>query len=44
MSDLTLATLAEQITQLHEQTSRAAHQINYWLTVRNWLIGWHIAE
>lgn len=45
MSAFTLATLAEQITQLHAQTSRAAaQQINYWLTVRNWLIGWHIAE
>jgi len=45
MSDLTLATLAEQITQLHAQTSRAAaQQVNYWLTVRNWLIGWRITE
>ena len=45
MEETTLATLAEQIEQLHVQTQRAAaQQINYWLTVRNWLIGWHIAE
>jgi predicted nuclease of restriction endonuclease-like (RecB) superfamily len=45
MEEITLATLAEQIGQLHAQTQRAAaQQINYWLTVRNWLIGWHIAE
>lgn len=45
MSVLTLATLAEQITQLHAQTSRAAvQQVNYCLTVRNWLIGWRIAQ
>lgn len=37
--------LADQIGQLHAQTQRAAaQQINYWLTVRNWLIGWRIAE
>jgi predicted nuclease of restriction endonuclease-like (RecB) superfamily len=45
MEETTLSTLAEQIEQLHTQTQRAAaQQINYWLTVRNWLIGWHIAE
>ena len=45
MAETTLAALAAQIKQLHEQTSRAAAaQINYWLTVRNWLIGWYIAE
>jgi predicted nuclease of restriction endonuclease-like (RecB) superfamily len=45
MEETTLSTLAEQIGQLHAQTQRAAaQQINYWLTVRNWLIGWHIAE
>lgn len=37
--------LADQIGQIHAQTQRAAaQQINYWLTVRNWLIGWHITE
>ncbi|QKG59224.1 DUF1016 family protein (plasmid) [Hymenobacter sp. BRD128] len=37
--------LADQIGQIHAQTQRAAaQQINYWLTVRNWLIGWRIAE
>jgi hypothetical protein len=45
MEETTLSTLAKQIEQLHAQTQRAAaQQINYWLTVRNWLIGWHIAE
>jgi predicted nuclease of restriction endonuclease-like (RecB) superfamily len=45
MEEITLSTLAEQIGQLHAQTQRAAaQQINYWLTVRNWLIGWYIAE
>jgi predicted nuclease of restriction endonuclease-like (RecB) superfamily len=45
MAEITLSTLAEQIGQLHAQTQRAAaQQINYWLTVRNWLIGWHIVE
>ena len=45
MAEMTLTALAEQITQLHAQTGRAAaQQINYWLTVRNWLIGWHITE
>jgi predicted nuclease of restriction endonuclease-like (RecB) superfamily len=45
MAETTLSMLAEQIGQLHAQTQRAAaQQINYWLTVRNWLIGWHIAE
>ncbi|WP_345236823.1 PDDEXK nuclease domain-containing protein [Hymenobacter saemangeumensis] len=45
MAETTLAALAEQISQLHAQTARAAaQQINYWLTVRNWLIGWHITE
>ena len=45
MEERTLSLLAEQIGQLHAQTQRAAaQQVNYWLTVRNWLIGWHIAE
>ena len=45
MEEITLSLLAKQIGQLHAQTQRAAaQQVNYWLTVRNWLIGWHIAE
>lgn len=45
MAETTLSMLADQIGQLHAQTQRAAaQQINYWLTVRNWLIGWRIAE
>ncbi|SHL75327.1 PDDEXK nuclease domain-containing protein [Hymenobacter psychrotolerans] len=45
MAESTLSTLAERIGLLHERTQQAAvQQVNYWLTVRNWLIGWHIAE
>lgn len=45
MVEPTLSILAERIGQLHAQTQRAAaQQINYWLSVRNWLIGWYIAE
>ena len=45
MEVTTLSTLAEQIGRLHAQMQRAAaQQVNYWLTVRNRLIGWHIAE
>jgi predicted nuclease of restriction endonuclease-like (RecB) superfamily len=45
MAGTTLSMLADQIGQIHAQTQRAAaQQINYWLTVRNWLIGWHITE
>ena len=45
MEQTSLSLLAEQIEQLHAQTQRAAaQQVNYWLTVRNWLIGWRIAE
>lgn len=45
MDNLTLATLAERIGLLHDRTSRAAAQeVNAWLTIRNWLIGWYIVE
>jgi len=45
MADTSLSTLAQQIEQLHAQTQRAAaQQINSWLSVRNWLIGYYIAE
>jgi predicted nuclease of restriction endonuclease-like (RecB) superfamily len=45
MDDLTLARLADRIGVLHERTARAAaQQINAWLTIRNWSIGWYIAE
>ncbi|GGF28952.1 PDDEXK nuclease domain-containing protein [Hymenobacter cavernae] len=45
MADTSLLTLAQQIEQLHTQTQRAAaQQINSWLSVRNWLIGYYIAE
>lgn len=45
MDDLTLSRLADRIGMLHERTTRAAaQQINYWLTIRNWCIGWYIVE
>ena len=45
MADSTLSTLAERIGYLHERTQQAAaQQVNYWLTLRNWLIGWYITE
>jgi predicted nuclease of restriction endonuclease-like (RecB) superfamily len=37
--------LATRISQLQDKTQQAAvQQVNYWLTVRNWLIGAYIAE
>ena len=43
--DLTLEALASSIRQLHEQLSnRAKHAVNVALTLRNWLIGYYIAE
>ena len=45
MENLTLSTLAQRIARLHDQTARAAaQQANYWLTIRNWCIGFYIAE
>ena len=45
MAESALSTLVEHIGLLHERTQQAAaQQVNYWLTVRNWLIGWYIAE
>ena len=45
MAETTLSTLAERIEQLHAHAQRAAaQQVNHWLTVRNWLSGWHIPE
>lgn len=41
----TLPELAAHIGRIHEQSQRAAvQQVNTWLTIRNWLIGFHIAE
>ena len=41
----TLDTLSKSIQQLHEHLSaRAKHAINIALTLRNWLIGFYIAE
>ena len=45
MADATLLTLADRISYLHERTQQVAvQQVNYWLTLRNWVIGWYIAE
>ncbi|HEX8429301.1 PDDEXK nuclease domain-containing protein [Hymenobacter sp.] len=45
MAESTLLGLAERIGIVHEQTQQAAaQQVNYWLTVRNWVVGWYIAE
>ena len=41
----TLDTLSLSIRQLHEHLSaRAKHAVNIALTLRNWLIGFYIAE
>lgn len=43
--DLTLDVLASSIRQLHEHLSNSAkHAVNVALTLRNWLIGYYIAE
>ncbi len=45
MSSLTFQDLTESIRNLHEHLSnQARHAINVSLTLRNWLIGWYIAE
>ena len=45
MAESNLSTLATRISHLQDQTQQAAvQQVNYWLTVRNWLIGAYIAE
>ena len=45
MENFTLPALAQRIARLHHQTARAAaQQTNYWLTIRNWCIGFYIAE
>ena len=37
----TLATLIDHIAQVHDRAQIAAvQQVNYWLTARNWLVGW----
>jgi hypothetical protein len=43
--DSTLATLTDQIAHVHDRAQVAAvQQVNYWLTARNWLVGWHLVE
>ncbi len=45
MSDFTLDNLAVSIRAVHEHFSTQLHHaINVSLTLRNWLIGWYIAE
>ena len=41
----TLATLIDHIAQVHDRAQIAAvQQVNYWLTARNWLVGWYVFE
>lgn len=41
----TLPELAAHIGRVHEQSQRTAvQQVNSWLSIRNWLIGFYIAE
>ena len=43
--DWTLDSLSDSIRQLHDNLSaRAKHAVNVALTLRNWLIGFYIAE
>ena len=45
MFNTTFLSLAEQLGQLHSATQRAAvQQVNYWLTARNWLVGYYVTE
>jgi len=45
MPDSTFLDLAKRLAQLHTTTQRAAlQQVNYWLTARNWLVGYYVTE
>lgn len=45
MAEANISALAARISHLQDRTQQAAvQQVNYWLTVRNWLIGAYIAE
>ncbi|GGG60208.1 PDDEXK nuclease domain-containing protein [Hymenobacter glacieicola] len=45
MPDLTFLSLADRLDQLHTLAQRAAvQQVNYWLTARNWLVGYYVTE
>jgi predicted nuclease of restriction endonuclease-like (RecB) superfamily len=45
MNDVTFLALADQLSHLHTQAQHAAlQQVNYWLTARNWLVGYYLAE
>jgi len=45
MNDATFPALADQLSQLHTQAQQAAlQQVNYWLTARNWVVGFYLAE
>ena len=42
---LSFTALVEAVRQVHEQSAAAASRaVNVSLTMRNWLIGWHICE
>jgi predicted nuclease of restriction endonuclease-like (RecB) superfamily len=43
--DSTLAALTDRIAHVHDRAQAAAvQQVNYWLTARNWLVGWYLVE
>jgi len=45
MPDVTLSALTDRLDHLHQQAQRAAlQQVNYWLTARNWLVGYYLIE
>jgi hypothetical protein len=45
MNNATFLALADQLSQLHTQAHQAAlQQVNYWLTARNWVVGFYLSE
>lgn len=43
--DVTLVALTNKIAHVHDRAQVAAvQQVNYWLTVRNWLVGLYLAK
>ena len=45
MPATTFSALADRLNQLHNTAQQAAlRQVNYWLTARNWLVGYYVLE
>jgi DUF1016 N-terminal domain len=45
MPNTSFPALAEQLGQVHTAAQHAAiQQVNYWLTARNWLVGYYLTE